>query len=142
VPAVPETVPCIVADPGPTAITVPIDVTVATVGEFDAHVIGRPVREFPAESLAEALALAESPIASDVESSVTATTATAEIGDFTVTVAEAARLETVAWITETPAVSAVTTPFDDTVAINGFWDEKSACPSTGLPSADVATTVA
>jgi hypothetical protein len=141
-PDFPETVACIVADPAVTAVTVPVEETVATVGEAEAHVIGRPVRTLPAESLADALAFAEWPIASDVESSVTATTATGEMGDFTVRVAEAARLATVAWIKETPAVNAVTTPLDDTVAIDGFWDEKAAFTPTTLPSAAVATTVA
>jgi hypothetical protein len=42
----------------------------------------------------------------------------------------------------TPAVSAVTTPFDDIVAIDGFCDEKSTGPVTTFPSADFATTVA
>jgi hypothetical protein len=52
-----------------------------------------------------------------------ATTAAGGASGFTVMVADAAWLATAALIMATPAVNAVTTPFEDTVATDGFCDE-------------------
>jgi len=75
-PVRPSLVAVMLADPGPTAVTTPALLTVATAGLSDAQDIARPVRMTPFASLVDAVACVVAPITMLEEASDTVTVAT------------------------------------------------------------------
>jgi hypothetical protein len=135
------------ADPAPTAVATPLELTVATpVFELD-HVIVRPVSVLPLASRATAENVTELPtVALDVEG-VTETDATGVGGGggdaLTVSAAEPFCPSLVATIFAEPALTAVTTPLPLTEAIPALeLDHAIARPVSVLPLASRRVAVA
>src|SRR6476469_1256406 len=84
VPLFPSLVAVITAVPADTAVTKPVDVTLASVGSLDDHVTTRPVRTLPLMSLVVAVNWCVKPAVNVADEGLTATVATG-----TVTVIEA-----------------------------------------------------
>jgi hypothetical protein len=133
VPLLPSLVAVIVADPTPTADTRPLADTVATAGALLDHVMTRPVRTVPAESLVVAISCTVVPMRSVLVAGATVTDATGTI----VTVIPAVPLlpSLVAVIVADPADTPVTTPLAETVATPGaLLDQVIVRPVSTLPA--------
>ena len=120
-PVCPSLVATIDADPALTAVTAPVDETVATSGLALDHVTTRSVKTVPEPSRNVAEACAVWPTMTDDGFSVIETAATGGGGGAeTVTDVEAVTPSTCAVIVALPTLSAVTVPVDATVATAAF----------------------
>jgi hypothetical protein len=119
VPLFPSLVAVITAVPAATAVTMPVDETLASVGSLDDQVTTRPVRTFPLMSLVVAVNWCVKPTVSVADVGLTVTVATG-----TVTVIEAVPVlpSLVAVIVVLPPPTAVTNPFASTVATDGLLE--------------------
>ena len=104
-----------VAVPSETAVTSPVDETVATVGVADVHVTGAPGITTPSASFTVAVSVAVSPRDSK-ESELGDNSIVPASGEI-VTVPDPLADPDVAVIVAVPLATAVTSPADDTVAI-------------------------
>ena len=111
----------IVADPVPTAVTSPVDETVATDAADVTHVTTESGRTFPPESLTVATIVPVSP--SDKKESALDDTPTVIVSSPTVTEADPLAEPDVAMIETDPVETGVTNPADDTVATAVFVDD-------------------
>jgi len=139
-PDFPSEVALTFAVPAATALTRPVEDTVATAGfELD-QVMERPLSTVPAASLSVTCNWTESPTASDGADGVVITVATAGAG--TVTVAVPVLPSEVAAMVLEPAVTAVTSPVALTVATALFEvDQTRARPASGAPFASFGVAV-
>jgi len=120
-PVCPSAAAAIVADPADTAVTTPLDKTVARVESVDDHVTLRPTRTLPAASRSVAVACVVCPTVSEADASATVMAATgAGGGGATATVVEPVTPSTVAVTVVLPGPTAVSNPEDDRVATAGF----------------------
>jgi hypothetical protein len=140
-PATPSIVAVIVAVPGPTAVTSPLGLTVATDAALDVQVVGpRPVSAVPAASRGVASSCCVAPTAIVAGVGVTATLATgAGGGAVTVIAAFPLTPSAVALIVAVPGLMAVTTPAAVTVATFGALDcQVKVRPCRSAPDASYA----
>src|SRR5437867_1596970 len=129
--AEPLTVPLVavmVALPAATPVTSPLEFTLATGAEPLAHVTGRPLKVFPAESFSVAVSWTVFPTPILGVPGVTVTVATGA-GALTVTVAEPLTLPLVAVMVAPPAATPVTSPLEFTLAT----DAEPLAHDTGRP---------
>jgi len=122
-----------VAVPGVTAVTAPVDETLATELLLVDQATARPVREFPAESFAEAARSTDCPtyMLAAAGDTVTVDTGTR----LSVIDAVAALPSTVAVIVAVPGATPVTTPVADTLATPLLLvDQDTARPVSELPA--------
>jgi len=129
--------------PTASAVTRPVELTDAIVGEREVHIIVSPLTGFPDASFGAAKAWATCPITIVVESILTAIDAQVGAGavmisdQFPTTPPIVARIDTL------PAATPVTTPDDDTVAkIVLDDDHATGRPVITLPAASFAVAVA
>lgn len=112
----PSLVAVIVVLPGPTAVTTPVEDTVATVGWLDVQVTVRPVNTFPLPSFVTGVIVIVGPPTSRL--ALVGVTVMDATGTFdTVTVAVPLFPSLLAVIVAVPTATAVTTPLLDTVAM-------------------------
>jgi hypothetical protein len=136
VPACPSLVAVIVAFPGPTAVTTPSIVTVATAVLLDPQPMTRPVSTFPFASLRVAVRITPWPTVRLLLGGATVTVATG--AGITVTVAVVDLPSLVAVIVDGPGAMPVTTPLDETVANAGALDDHvTRRPVSTLPFASL-----
>lgn len=141
-PWTPPIVALTVVFPLPTAVTVLLPVVVevlmvATLGELEAHVTGRPVSTFPAASLAVAVTADDCPgdMANADGESVTEATGTL----VTVTTVLAETPSTVARMVAVPPPTPVTTPAELTVATPGAREDHAIVRPSGESGAPAAS---
>jgi hypothetical protein len=120
-PLTPSAIAVIVAEPGATAVTSPLASTVATDSSLDSHAIAR-VSGLPDASLAVAVSCCVEPATMLVAAGVTLTVATG-IG-LIVIVALPLFPSLVAVMLALPALTAVTTPAEETVATPGSPEDQ------------------
>src|ERR1051325_5696520 len=113
-PVFPSLAAVIVADPAATAVTRPVELTVAFVPSEVVQVTVRPVSVAPLASRVVAVSCCVAPTASDAEDGVTTTLATG-LG-MTVREADPETVPTVAMISVVPAANPVTVPVVSTEA--------------------------
>jgi hypothetical protein len=121
-PDFPSLVAMIVTVPAATALTKPVDETVARLTAVEVHVTVRPVSTWPDASYSVAVPCVLWPTLTLYEFSVTTTLATGEASAVTVTATGALTPPDVAVTVALPALTAVTTPVDDTVATAELLD--------------------
>jgi hypothetical protein len=139
VPVFPSLDAVIVALPAATAVTTPADDTVATAAFDVLHVTVRPVSTAPAASLVTAVNACVPPTDTVAALGVTSTVAT---GTGTVIAAVPVFPSLDAVIVALPAVTAVTTPADDTVATAAFDVlHVTVRPVSTAPAASLVTAV-
>jgi hypothetical protein len=119
VPVFPSLVAVITPVPDATAVTRPLDVTLANVGSLDDHVTTRPVRTLPLASLVVAVNWCVKPTASVADNGLTVTV---ETGTVTVIEAVPVFVSLVAVIVVLPPPAAVTKPLASTVATDGMLE--------------------
>ena len=144
VPVLPSLVAVIVALPGATPVTTPVEgETVAIFVALELHVTVRPVSTFPAASLIVAVYVVVWPTGTLAVDGVTVTVATGT--SVTVTVAVPLFPSLVAVIVAVPAADPVTTPLvevPETVAIMGLLVlQETARPVSTLPLASFIVAV-
>jgi hypothetical protein len=145
VPLIPSLDAVIMAAPIATAVTIPLDETVATLVFEDDHVTARPVSTVPLASSVVAVSGVNWLGVSEAEEGDTRTVATGAGAALTVAAAVAVTRPAVAEICVDPAATSVTIPESDTVAIDGFDDDhvtvavESGCPL--VPVTVAATTM-
>jgi hypothetical protein len=117
-PLLPSLVAVIVAVPGRSAVTTPLEDTMAMSGADDDQLTLRPVSTVPLASSSTAVAVVVEPVCSAELARLTDTVFTGR----SVTISDAVPLlpSLVPVIVTLPAFTAVTTPFADTVATFGF----------------------
>jgi hypothetical protein len=120
VPLFPSLVAVTTAVPVATAVTNPVDETLAKVGSLDDHVTTRPVRVLPLMSLSVTVSWWVRPTVSVADDGLTATVAT---GTVTVIEAVPVLVSLVAVIVVLPPPIAVTNPLPSTVAAEGLLDD-------------------
>lgn len=143
----PSLVAAMVTVPGATAVTRPVDATVATDVLEDAHVTWRPVSVAPALSRAVAVSCLVCETSTVADDGDTTTVATGTGVTVTATVCEtlaapkpgALGVLAVTVIVAEPGATAVTTPVVDTVATAGV-DELYAMFAPGAPDGWVTDT--
>jgi hypothetical protein len=136
----PSLVAVILAVPAATAVTAPFASTVATPGMLDDHAIARPVRTFPPASLSTAAIVVPEPTTRLALGGVSATVATGA----SATEMDAVPLmpSLVAVIVALPAATPVTTPADETLAMDGALDvHVTVRPANTFPPASFVTAV-
>jgi hypothetical protein len=123
----------IVVDPDATAVTLPVESTVATDGALELQVTLRPVSTAPFRSLSETVSEADSPALREPAGAVTATLATA--AGVTATVAVPVLPSTVALIVAVPGATAVTTPAVASTVATAALEElhDTAFPAMAFP---------
>jgi hypothetical protein len=139
VPLFPSLVAVITAAPLATAVTTPVDETVAKVGSLDDQVTTRPVRTLPLTSFVVAVNWWVKPTVSVAEEGLTVTVQTG-----TVTVIEAVPVlpSLVAVIVVLPPPTAVTNPFASTGAAAGLLEvHVTTRPARTLPFASLGVAV-
>jgi hypothetical protein len=119
VPLFPSLVAVMTAVPLPTAVTRPLDVTLANVGSLDDQFTTRPVRTLPLASLVVAINWCVNPTVSVADEGLTITDAT---GTVTVIEAVPVLVSLVAVIVALPPPAAVTKPLASTVATDGLLE--------------------
>ena len=138
----------IVADPAATAVTNPLDETVAIIVLLLDHVTTRPMSTLLLTSRVTAVACVVCPVCSDDDARATVTVATAAGGggaggDVTVNPTLPVFVSLVAVIVADPAATAVTIPFDDTVATPLLLlDQVTTRPVSTFPFTSRVTAVA
>ena len=130
----------IVADPAPTAVTSPVADTVAAAALDELHVMTRPVNTLPSEAFVTAVSCTVSPTFIEGDDGVTVTELTG--GGFTVTDAVPVLPSDVAVIVADPALTAVTSPVADTVAVEALDElQLTGRPVRTLPWPSVVAAV-
>jgi hypothetical protein len=144
VPVFPSLVALSVTLPAATPVTKPLGDTLATEVFDDVQPIVRPLSTFPAASFKVAVTCSVAPASRVLELAESVTVATgAGAGAATVTGAPPLWPSLVARIDAEPALTAVTTPADDTVATSVFaLDHVMVRPVSTLPAASFRTAVA
>jgi hypothetical protein len=138
VPAALPLVAVIVAVPGATPVTIPVDETVAVADGLELHVTGASDMTFPLASFTTAVSDVVRATMTFAEGGVTVTVAAT--GAATVTVAVPVCPSLVAVIVDVPALTAVTTPAAETVATAGVPDAHTiARPVSTFPPASFVT---
>jgi len=139
-PVCPSLVAVTIDVPGATAVTTPVDDTVATAGVPELHVIVRPVSTLPAASFNVAVSGAVAPTLRLADAGVTVTLATGT--GVTVTVAVPDAFPLVAVIVAVPTLAPVTTPVGDTFATEvGAALHVTVRPVSTLPAASLTVAV-
>jgi hypothetical protein len=129
----PSLVAVIVDFPDPTAVTIPVELTVDTEGAAELHTTARPVRVAPLESLSVAVNCVLLPTATVAVAGLTVTVATGA-GAGTVIEDVPVCVSLVAVIVAVPALTAVTRPVALTVDTNGASElHSTARPVRAVP---------
>ena len=143
VPFTPSLVAVIIAEPAATAVTSPLEFTVATAGVLDAQVTVRPVSVLPPASLRAAASCRVLPTKRLVLVGLTTTDAT-DAGVVAVTVRAAAPVTPplVAVIVAVPAATAVASPLPLIVAMVLSLDAHvTGCPVSTFPAESLSDAV-
>jgi hypothetical protein len=134
VPLIPSLSAVIVAEPAATAVTLPVESTLATAVALELQVTFRPVSTVPFRSLSDTASETDSPAWREPLGAVSVTLATAD--GVTVIVAVPILPSTVALIVAVPAAIAVTTPDVASTAATATFEElqTTAFPVIALPA--------